>query len=233
MHRSPPETSDQFDNFLQLFEELLQDIFKLTSSFILITSNFNSRNWNWYLGDSVTPQVAHVEGLTFFYGLNQLIKAHTHLVQNSATCINLVFTNQLHLVMESVVHSSLSSTCHHDIVFAKLNLKVKYPPLYEHVCWDYSRTGKVSINWAINAIEWEELFANKPVESQMSELNNLLLNIYSKYIPNKTVLCDDKDPPWMTNRIRDVIKTKSNAYKEYIRSGMTHNYYICLENLTT
>ena len=44
LHRSPPETSDQFDNFLQLFEELLQDIFKLTSSFILITSNFNSRN---------------------------------------------------------------------------------------------------------------------------------------------------------------------------------------------
>ena len=67
----------------------------------------------------------------------------------------------------------------------------------------------------------------------MSQLNNLLLNIYSKYIPNKTVLCDDKDPPWMTNRIRDVIKTKNNAYKEYIRSGMRHNYYVRLENLTT
>ena len=67
----------------------------------------------------------------------------------------------------------------------------------------------------------------------MSQLNNLLLNIYSKYIPNKTVLCDDKDPPWMTNRIRDVIKTKNNAYKEYIRSGMRHNYDICLENPTT
>ena len=26
---------------------------------------------------------------------------------------------------------------------------------------------------------------------------------------------------------------KSNAYKGYIRSGMMHNYYVCLENLTT
>ena len=26
---------------------------------------------------------------------------------------------------------------------------------------------------------------------------------------------------------------KSNAYKEYIRSGMRHNYYVRLENLTT
>ena len=95
--------------------------------------------------------------------------------------------------MESGVHNSLSGTCHHEVVFAKLNLKT---------------------------IDWEERFANKPVESQVSELNNLLLNIYSNYIPNKTVLCDDKDPLWMANGLRAVIEMKNNAYKEYIRSGI-------------
>ena len=134
--------------------------------------------------------------------------------------------------MESGVHSSLSSTCHHEIVFAKLNLKVEYPHPYESVFWDYSRAAKASINGAINAIDWEELFAHKTVESQVSELNNLLLNIYSNYIPNKTVFCDGKDPPWMTNGIRTVIKMKNNAYKEYIRSGMKHNY-VRLVNLMT
>ena len=96
--------------------------------------------------------------------------------------------------------------------------------------WDYSKADKVSINRAINAIDWEELFANKPVEYQVSELNNLLSNIYSNCILNKTVLCDDKDPPWMTNEIRAVIKMKNNAYKEYTRSDMI-NYYVHLENL--
>ena len=71
------------------------------------------------------------------------------------------------------------------------------------------------------------------MEFQVSELNDLLLNIYSNYIPNKTVLCDDKDPPRMTNGIRAVFEMKNNVYKEYIRSGMRHNYYICLENITT
>ena len=131
--------------------------------------------------------------------------------------------------MESGVHSSLSNTCHHEIVFAKLNLKVEYPPPYERIFWNYSRADKASINRAINAINWEELFAKKTVESQVSELNDLLLNIYSNYIPNKTVLCDDKDPPWMTNGIRTVIEMKNNACKEYIRSGMRHNYYVRLE----
>ena len=27
------------------------------------------------------------------------------------------------------------------------------------------------------------------------------LSIYSNYIPKKTVLCDDKDPPWMSDGI--------------------------------
>ena len=73
----------------------------------------------------------------------------------------------------------------------------------------------------------------RSVEFQVSELNYLLLNIYSNYVPNKTVLCDDTDPTWMTNGIRTVIEMKNNAYKEYIRSSMRHNYYVRLENITT
>ena len=129
-----------------MFEELLQDIFKLKSSFVLNTADFNFRNSNWYLGDPVTAQGARVEALTSFYGLNQLIKSPTHLLQNSAKYIDLVFTNQSHLLMVSGVHSSLSSTCHHEIAFTKLNLKAEYPPPYERVFWDYSRAGKTSIN---------------------------------------------------------------------------------------
>ena len=152
LYRSPSQTPDQFDNFLQLFEELLQDIFKLKSSFILINGDFNCRNSNWYLGDPVTPQGARVEALTSFYALNQVIETPTHLLQNSATCIDLVFTNQPHLKTESGVHSYLTSTCHHEIAFAKLNLKVEYPLPCERVFWDYSRADKASINRAINAI---------------------------------------------------------------------------------
>ena len=55
---------------LHLFKKLLQEIFKLKSSFILITGYFNCRNSIWYLGYSVTPQRARVEALTSFYGLN-------------------------------------------------------------------------------------------------------------------------------------------------------------------
>ena len=51
---------------LLLYEELLQDIFKLKSSFILITGGFNCRNSNWYLREPVAPQGACVEALNLF-----------------------------------------------------------------------------------------------------------------------------------------------------------------------
>ena len=166
------------DNCLQLSEEFLQDVFKLKNFFILITGDFNCRNSNWYLGDHATLQGACVEALPSFYGLNQLIKTPTHLLQNSATCIDLFFTNQPHRVMESDVHSSLSSTCHHEIIFGKLNLKVEYSLPYECVFWDHSRVDKASINRAINAIDWEEHFANKSVKSQASTFEGLF-KLYS------------------------------------------------------
>ena len=43
LYKSPSHIPDQLDNFLQLYEELLQDIFKLKSSFILFTGDFNCR----------------------------------------------------------------------------------------------------------------------------------------------------------------------------------------------
>ena len=112
-----------------------------------------------------------------------------------------------------------------------MNLKVEYPPPYERIFWDYSRSDKVSINRAINAIDWEERFANKTVEFQISELNDLILNIYANYFPKNYILCKDKDSPWMTIGIRTTIKMKNNPYKEHIRSGMRHDYYVRLENL--
>ena len=49
--------------------------------------------------------------------------------------------------------------CVTNIFFAKLNLKVEYPPLYERIFWDNSRVDKALISGAINTIDWEKLFA--------------------------------------------------------------------------
>ena len=44
-----------------------------------------------------------------------------------------MFTLQPNLVVESRVHPSLHSNCHHQIVFTKFNLMICYPPPYSGI----------------------------------------------------------------------------------------------------
>ena len=43
------------------------------------------------------------------------------------------------MIIDFGVHPSLHSNCHHQIIYAKFDLKVFYPPPYERTVWDFSR----------------------------------------------------------------------------------------------
>ena len=71
-----------------------------------------------------------IESMTSQFGLHQLITEPTYLLQNFSSCIDLIFTSQPNFVVESGVHTSLHPNCHHQILFAKFNLKIYYPSPY-------------------------------------------------------------------------------------------------------
>ena len=113
------------------------------------------------------------------------------------------------MVTESGVHPSLHPKCYHQIVFAKLNLKVEYPPLYERVIWDYKNADIPSINRAIDIFDLGNSFEGKNVHEQVHFFNKTIQNIFHNYFPNKTILYIDKDPPWFYNEI-----TKNTNYEK-------------------
>ena len=51
--------------------------------------------------------------------------------------------------MESGVHSSLHQNCYHQIIYAKINLKVFYPSPYEREIWHYQGVNVDQIQPAI------------------------------------------------------------------------------------
>ena len=56
------------------------------------------------------------------------------------------------------------------------------------------------------------------------------MNIFSNFIPNKFVTCNDKDPCWMTPNLRNKMNWKNGFYKEYIKNGKTNYHYLQLQN---
>ena len=175
---------------------------------------------------SEAPQV---DSLTTSYGLSQIISDPTYILPNSSSCVDLIFTNQPNLVPENGVYPSLHPKCHHQIVFAKLNLNVEYPPLYERLIWDYKNADIPSINCAIDIFDWGNSFKSKNVHEQVHFFNKIILNIFHNYILNKTILCNDKDPPWFDNEIRKILTMKNEMFKQYIANGKSQTDYEWLQ----
>ena len=150
--------------------------------------------------------------------MKQVITEPTHILENSSSCIDLIFSNQPNLIMDSGVHPTLHSKCHHQIIYAKLNLKIEYPPPYTRKIWNYSRSETDLINRSIESFDWSKLFSGKNVHEQVELFNKTLLNIFHNFIPNKIIVCDDRDPPWMNDEIKKMIKRKNWLFQSQRKS---------------
>ena len=78
-------------------------------------------------------------------------------------------------------------------------------------------------------MNWDRLLDNKNVDSQVLILNDIILNIFRNFVPNKYVTFDDKDPVWMNENIKSKIKAKNKLYQEYVKKGREEIYFCALE----
>ena len=86
-------------------------------------------------------------------------------------------------MVESGVQSSLHQNCHHQIVFARFNLKVVFPPSYEREVWHFKK--EQLIRRAINGLEWEKSFQNMNVNGMVHLFNRTIKNILHTVKPRK------------------------------------------------
>ena len=77
---------------------------------------------------------------TYHFSLSLIIKEPIHISNNSASCIDVIFTSQPNLLMHSSVHTSMHPNCHHKIVFSKFNHTIFYPQSYKRLAWHYQQT---------------------------------------------------------------------------------------------
>ena len=87
---------------------------------------FNARSPEWWKNDHTAAECLQVESLTSSYVLIQVISQPTPILPTSTSCIDLIFTNQPNLVIESNVHASLLPDSYHLFVFTKLNHRISF-----------------------------------------------------------------------------------------------------------
>ena len=56
--------------------------------------DFNTKSSNWFCHDKTNFEGAAIENSTFQFGLHQVIKEPTHILDTSSSCIDLTFPSQ-------------------------------------------------------------------------------------------------------------------------------------------
>ena len=175
--------------------------------------SFNAKSNNWCKIDMTSLEGSMIDIIASSNGMNQLIQKPTHMFNSSSSCIDLIFASQPNLVMESGIHSSLHSNCHHQIVFAKFNLSIFYPPPYERTVWYCERANTELIRRAIDQFDWLRALSSFNVNEKVYFFTQTALNIIQNFIPHKTIICDNRDPPWINKGIKKLTVEKNLAFK--------------------
>ena len=113
LYRSPSQSQDEFETFSENLERNLDRLFQNNPFLVVVLVDFNVESSNWYYHDKSSSEGNAVDTTAKQYGLHQVIKEPTHILDNSSTCIDLIFTSQPNLIIESGVHPSLHPNCHH------------------------------------------------------------------------------------------------------------------------
>ena len=105
-----------------------------------------------------TIEGSHLYSLTSSNGFFQLINEPIHIPTNSSSRIDLIFTNQRNLSLNSGIHSPLHPNCHHQMVHTSFNLDIYYPPPhflpppYQRFIWDYKNANSANIRKALDSV---------------------------------------------------------------------------------
>ena len=218
IYHPPSQSSEEFDTFLSNLDLLLDYIGNRNPFVSIIIGDFNAGSNNWCSSDKTTYEGKKLESLTSQCGFKRVISDPTHILDTSSSCIDLIFTSQPNLLMNSGVHSSLHPNRHHQIIHAKFNLKIFHPPPYERVVCHYQDTNNDLIQQSISQFNWERAFSNKGVNKKISIFNETILNIMTNFIPHETKIFNDREPPWINNKVKTMIQEKNKIYQLYLKN---------------
>ena len=156
--------------------------------------------------------------LTFF--MNKNFRVIFTLMGDSRSCIDLILSDQPNLIIESGVHPSLHEHCHHRIIYGKLSVSNIARPPYTRRIWYYDKADFVAIMKSIEIFNWHEhLKQIKSPNEQVKLLNEVLLHIYSNFIPNQVKAIQPRKLPWMTQDVKRLLRKKNHAYRTFVKNG--------------
>ena len=126
LYRSPSQNHDELEHFCTNFDLLLSNINNLYSTCSIVLGDFNAKCSKWCASDKSNTAGIELDNISMKY--NQMIDKPTHYINESSTCIDLIFSSNVNHKKNCGVEQSLYKKCHHNIIHGTLNFDIPLPP---------------------------------------------------------------------------------------------------------
>ena len=200
------QNSEQIQSFCDSFDILMNNISSLNPAISIITGDFNGKCSKWYSFETSDNIGKELDTITSAAGYSQTIDKPTHFTNNSSSCVDLIFTSNPSMLVDSGIEKSLSSSCHHDIIYGKISFRVPLPPAHFRTVWDYKNSDAVSIQRAIENFNWQYAFKRKTINEKLQVFSEGLMNILSNFVAHKLLKFNYKQPPWINLKISSSLR---------------------------
>ena len=130
LYRSPGQNNDELECFCTNFDILLFNINNLYSICSIVLGDFNAKCSKQCASDKSNRAGIELSNITMTSGYNQIIDKPAYYINESLSCIDLIFSPNVNLTKKWRVEQSLCKKCHHNIIYVALNFNIPLPPPY-------------------------------------------------------------------------------------------------------
>ena len=130
LYRSPSQSHEELDTFCSNLDLLLSNINNNHPNCSILIGDFNAKSSRWCSSDKDNKAGCELDNITTSAGYSQMINKPTHFINESSSCIDLIFSSNHSLTKNCGIDHSIYDKCHHNIIYGTLNFKVPLPPPY-------------------------------------------------------------------------------------------------------
>ena len=211
-----PPSSDR--NAFNVSLELTLDMVSSQYQHVCILGNFNLPEINWRDSSfsALPPSELDFIRIVNSNSLNQLNKFPSNVHQNF---LDLIFATDYDLLYDIEILDSAYPTDHNVLSFA-MNMHHNARQSCERTVFNYKRADLVSLNSRLNQISLDVVHSSN-IDSLWSDFYEQVMTAVELSVPKVTVR-SSRDPPWVDEEARRLIRSKQIIWRKAKRSDSDH-----------
>ena len=220
IYRPPGSSINYLETFGSATNKLLCKYKNKTLPHITIVGDFNYPGVDW-INSSIGTSHGGKAILDFAFDnfLTQMVLEPTRLGVGSCNILDLLFTTHCALIDNLHIGPLFSDHC---IIAFHVNNFVpnKHKPPRKIYLYGKTNLPGLKNDLATQCNDFLNIAPNLSLEKNWCQFKIMIENVVQKHVPTKQIsICDSRPPPWLSHKIRHLIKSRDRLSRRALKSG--------------